>query len=154
MGRSYRNYNNTNYPEEKEGNAKDANKKLKAQIKSLKKIIKNLESENKTLLRSFNKSCDFINQKLSDKNIHEIIKMIDDFDYKETENGRQREEQKKKEKIIEKEEKKEKQKECPKCFLSQENGFKIIDFTTFKVYTCSCGYRTRVDVGDEGIKRS
>lgn len=152
MGRSYRNCNNVHYPEEKEGNSKDANKKLKAQIKSLKKIIKNLESENKTLLRSFNKSCDFINQKLSDKNIKEIVEMIDDFDYKETENGRQEEEKKKKEKQTMKE--KQKEKECPKCFAPQDRGYKVIDFTTFKVHTCVCGYRSRINVENEGIERS
>lgn len=152
MGRSYRNSNNVHYPEEKEGNSKDANKKLKAQIKSLKKIIKNLESENKTLLRSFNKSCDFINQRLSDKNIREIVEMINDFDYKETENGRQREEEKKASKKKEKQSMKEN--ECPKCFAPQDRGYKIIDFATFKVHTCVCGYRSRVNADNEGIERS
>ena len=39
MGRTYRRHNN-NYPEEKEGNAKDTNKKLRDEIKSLKKIMR------------------------------------------------------------------------------------------------------------------
>jgi predicted RNase H-like nuclease (RuvC/YqgF family) len=148
VGRSYRRYNNTSYPEEKEGNAKDANKKLKAEIKNLKKIIKNLESENKTLTRSFNKSCDFINNKLADKKIEQIIEMINEFDQQEVEEKKRKEEVKKKEKKLAQE------KECPKCFMPEGRGYKIIDFSNFKVHTCVCGYRARVDSENEGIERS
>lgn len=148
MGRSYRKYNNTSYPEEKEGNAKDANKKLKAEIKNLKKVIKNLESEKRTLTRSFNKSCDFINHKLADKKIEQIIEMINEFDQQEIEANRLKEEAKKKEKKLAQE------KECPKCFMPEGRGYKIIDFNTFKVHTCVCGYRARVSNENEGIERS
>ena len=148
MGRSYRKYKNTSYPEEKEGNVKDTNKKLKAEIKSLKKIIKNLESENKTLTRSFNKSCDFINQKLSDKNVEDIIEMVNESDQKISEENKRKEEARKKEKKLLRE------KECPKCFTPEGKGFKIINFNTFKVHTCVCGYRTRIDEENEGIERS
>lgn len=148
MGRSHKRYKNTSYPEEKEGNTKDANKKLKTEIKNLKKIIKNLESENRTLTRSFNKSCDYINNRLSDKKIEQIIEMINEFDQQEVEDKKRKEEVNKKEKKLAEE------KECPKCFMPEGRGYKIIDFNTFKVHTCVCGHRARINDENEGIERS
>jgi predicted RNase H-like nuclease (RuvC/YqgF family) len=150
VGKSFKSYNKTHFPEEREGNAKDSNKKLKAEIKNLKKIIKNLESQNKTLTRSFNKSCDFINEKIQDKNVEEVVKIIDNYEYKETEKGREK--QKNKKENINNNTKKEE--ECPECFEPESKGFKIINFDTFKVHTCICGYRTRVNKKNEGIKGS
>lgn len=148
MGRGQRRYTNTSYPEEKEGNAKDANKKLKAEIKNLKRIVKNLESENRTLTKSFSKSCDFINNKLADKKIEQIIEMINEFDQQEVDELKRKEEVKKKEKKLAQE------KECSKCFMPEGRGYKIIDFVTFKIHTCVCGHRARIDNENEGIERS
>jgi len=148
VGRSHKRYKNTSYPEEKEGNIRDTNKKLKAEIKNLKKIIKNLESQNKTLSRSFNKSCDFINDTLYDKNVEDIIEMVNESDQKKSEENKRKEEALKKEKKLAIE------KECPKCFTTEGKGFKIINFNTFKVQTCVCGYRTRINEENEGIERS
>lgn len=148
MGRTYKRHNNNSYPEEKEGNIRDTNKKLRDEIKSLKKIIKNLESENKTLTKSFNKSCDFINESFSDKNVEEVIETVNQFDKKKTEQKKHREEAKKKENRVIKEN------ECPKCFMTEGRGFKTIDFDTFKVLTCVCGYRTRVNKKNERIEGS
>lgn len=142
MGRGYKRFNNT-YPEEREDNVKDTNKKLKAEIKHLRKVIKNLQSENKTLSRAFDKSSDFINQKLSDKTVEQIIEMVSDFEKKKKEQEevvKQKQEEKKKQEA-------EKNKSCPNCFCNQEEGFKIVDFKTFKIHMCNCGYRTRVNVG-------
>lgn len=141
MGRGYRRFNNT-YPEEREENAKDSNKKLKAEIKHLRKVIKNLESENKTLSRAFDKSSDFINQKLSDKTIEQIIEMVNDFEEKKKEQEKvlkEKQETKRKQEA-------EKNKTCPDCFADQDGGFRIVDFKTFKVHMCGCGFRTRVNV--------
>lgn len=148
MGRSHRKYNKMSYPEEKEGNVRDTNRKLKAEIKSLKKIIKNLESQNKTLTRSFNKSCDFINEKFSDKNVEDVIEIVNKIDQEKIEEDKKRQEIKKKEKRLAQE------KECPKCFATEGKGYKIINFDTFKVHTCTCGYRTRINNENEGIERS
>lgn len=145
MAKGYRNYNNNSFPEEKEGNVKEANQKLRAEIKRLKRIIKSLEIENKTLTRSFNKSCDFIHQNISSKSIEEVLGMIDEFDYKETEKGREREKDKKN---IQNEDK-----TCPKCDIIQGKGYSIMDFGTFKIHTCKCGHREKVILEDEGIDR-
>lgn len=137
------------YPEENEGKTKEANRKLKAQVKNLKKTVRQLESQVRTLNRSFDKSCDFIQHKLKNKGLKEILDMIDSFEYKETEYGRQkvREEKKKKEEssILQ---------SCPRCNSDASNGFKIMSFADFKVETCPCGYRSRKDNGDEGNKGS
>jgi cell division protein ZapA (FtsZ GTPase activity inhibitor) len=132
VGKNRRKFRVT-YPDEKEFKIKDANRKLKAQVKSLKRIIKTLESENKTLQRAFNKSCDFIQKKLSNKSLKQILKEVDDFDYKETEKGREKEEKKKEEKKIEN--------SCPKC-LSEKN-FKTMEFENFIIKSCKCGYRKK-----------
>lgn len=123
------------YPGDNDERTKDANKKLKAQIRNLQKIIKRLESENKTLNRAFNKSCDFIQQKLYDKNLKEIMDMIENFDYKETENGRIAERKKNK---------------CPKC--ADYQNYKVMNFNKFKINICKCGHRERIDT-HEGNER-
>ncbi len=116
------------YPEENEGKTKDANRKLKGQIRNLQKTIKRLESENKTLNRAFNKSCDFIQQKLSNKSLRQIMDMIDNFEYKETERGR----------IAERE-----KNTCPKC--NEEESYKTMNFEKFKINICKCGHRSKVN---------
>jgi rubrerythrin len=146
VGKGYRKYSNVSFPEEKEGNLKEANRKLRDEIKNLKKIIKNLETENKTLSRSFNKSCDFIHQKVSDKNLEEVIGMINDFDYKETKKGREKEKDKKNNQNSDK--------TCPKCDIKEGEGYSIMEFGNFQVHKCSCGFREKVISENEGIERS
>jgi len=143
VGRGYRKFNKVSFPEEKEGNVKEANRKLRAEIRSLKKIIKILESENRTLSRSFNKSCDYIQEVVKDKNLEDVMDMISDFDYKETEKGREKEKGKN---SSQKEDK-----TCPKCNNAK---YKVMNFGSFKIHTCTCGYREKVIIANEGIERS
>ena len=135
------------YPEEREARTKDANKKLKSENNSLRKQIKKLKEENSTLKRSFNKSCDFIQSEHGDKSIEKVISIVNNFDYKETEKGRQKEVKTEKDSnknfILQ---------NCPKCGKTKEEGFKIMHFEKFKVLNCECGHRTRIDGG--GIKRN
>lgn len=154
MGRSNRRYN-TDFPEEREERTKDANKKLKSQIKILKKVINQLESENRTLQRAFSKSCDFIQAKLKNNSLEEVLEIVEDFDYKETTNGSEKLESKKHK---EKEEKEQKQEDnhyenCPKCGKNKGEGFKMLSFEKFRVDTCPCGYRLKVNF-NEGIERN
>ena len=144
------------YPEEKEGNTKDANKKLKSQIRSLKKTIKQLESQVGTLNRSFNKSCDFIQDKLEKRSLKDILNMIDTYDYKETEHGR---EQAKIRKNIKKAEEKDDNDiffitNCPRCNNDITKGFNVMRFNGFKIENCSCGYRNRIEDGNAGSEGS
>lgn len=129
-----RNKSSMVYPEEREGKTKDANKKLKSQIRSLKKTIKQMDTQIKTLSRSFDKSCDFIQNELKDKKLPDILKMIDDFDFKETEKGRERFENEK-----------QAGDSCPRC--DSAFNFKVTHFKEkgFTLESCSCGYRKRVD---------
>lgn len=131
------------YPEE--NGTKDANNKLKSQVRSLRKNLKRLEMENRTLSRAFDKSCDFIKYKLKDYSLEQITRMIENFEYKETEKGRERENKKEK-KIFN-------SNKCSKCGKLEGDGYSIMSFKNFTINTCSCGYRLRVDV-DEGIERS
>ncbi len=136
------------YPEERENKTKDANKKLKSQIRSLKKMVKQLESKVKTLSRSFDKSCDFIQHKLDTRSLEEVLNMIDNFEYKETEKGRKVIIQNKKTEFSDFSE------QCPDCSSNTTNGFKIFNFKSrgFSLKTCTCGYRSKVD--NEGSERS
>ena len=129
------------YPDEKEGKVRDANKKLKSQIRTLKKAVKKLESENKTLNRAYSKSCNFIQDSLSNKSLEQIMGMIEDFDYKETEKGR------------EKEEIKDTANNCPECDNAINKGYVIMDFEKFTLKSCKCGYRSKVNTC-EGNERS
>ncbi len=135
------------YPEEKEGRVKDANRKLKAQVRNLKKKIKQLESENKTIGRAYDKSCDFIQDKLSDKSLEEVLNMVKGHGYKETEKGR---EDKKKNPdefedfIVDK---------CPKCGTMDEERYTQFNLGKFKIESCACGYRRKAETS-EGIERS
>lgn len=145
MGKSNRRLNLV-YSEEKEGKQKDANSKLKSQIKRLTKTINQLESENRTLTRAFNKSCDYIQKKLDGRSLEEILEIIDDFDYKETNKGAEEAEKKvAAEKKQKKEVKKVKHITCPKCSNGLNEGYKLIDFKTFIVETCECGHRSRTE---------
>lgn len=137
-----------NYPEEKEGRTKDANNKLKAQVRNLKKQLKKEQEANKTLSRAFNKSCDIIKEKLEGYTIEQVIQMVNDYEYKETERGRAREREKKKDNedtFI--------SQNCPKCGKNKGEGFSTMKFEKFTINSCSCGYRVKVD-NDEGIERS
>ena len=139
-----------NYPEEKEGRTKDANNKLKAQIRNLKKQLKKADEANKTLSRAFNKSCDIIKDKLEGYSIEQVIQMVNDYEYKETAKGRERNRIKKEE--IEYKEDLSLQ-ECPKCGTNKGEGFSTMTIGKFTLDSCSCGYRSKVD-NDEGIERS
>jgi predicted nuclease with TOPRIM domain len=132
---------NTVYPEENEGKVKDANRKLRSKIKELEKKVKKLQGENRQLKRCFGKSAEYINDKISDKNIEEVIKTVDDYEYKETKKGN---------KLL-----KEKKAICPKCDTPKGEEYKILDFISFLVHTCTkCGFRKRQEVVDEGNKGS
>jgi bisphosphoglycerate-dependent phosphoglycerate mutase len=136
------------YPEDKDGRVKDANKKLKAQNKALSKKIKRLQSENKTLERAYGKSCDFMQEKLKDYGLEQIIQMINDFEYKENGKGRDREQKKNKdskETLI--------LNSCPECGKKIDNGYVVLSYPKFKIQSCQCGHKSRVENG-EGIKRS
>lgn len=130
------------YPEEREGRVKDANKKLKSQVRQLKKQLKQLETQNKTLQRAFNKSCDFIQSKLENKSIKEILNMINSFDHKETERGREKQA-----------ENKPLENKCPKCDKKEKQGYSIMHFNSVVLKKCECGYEERVKL-NEGIERS
>jgi uncharacterized phage infection (PIP) family protein YhgE len=132
------------YPEEREGRAKDANKKLKSQIKNLKKQIKRLEEENKTLNRAYNKSCDYIENKLSDKNIEQVIDMVNNYEHKETKKGRAKS---KKEKTLF-------VKKCPQCDTIKGEGYIVLKVGTFEMESCNCGYRNKKADTSEGIEGS
>lgn len=136
------------YPEEKEGRTKDANKKLKSQIRNLKKTIKQLESSNHTLLRAYDKSCDFIQHELADKSLKQILTMVDNHEYKETKKGRE-----KKTKKIEAEEALLHHK-CPECGNMDGEGYSLRNIGIIKIESCTCGYKKRKANPDEGIKRS
>lgn len=129
------------YPEE--SGVKDANNKLKSQVRSLRKNLKRLEMENKTLSRAFDKSCEFIQSRLKDYTLEQITAMIDNYEYKETKRGREKEI--KKGSFV--------SNKCPKCDTIEGGGYSIMSFTNFTLNTCSCGYRLKVDTG-EGIERS
>jgi predicted nuclease with TOPRIM domain len=128
------------YPEEKEGNLRDTNRKLKSQIKHLNKTIKQLESENQTLQRAFNKSVDFLKNKSSQKSLEEVFCEVESFEHKETRKGREKEkENKEQENVFEQ------KKSCPECGNTENNGFGTTKFSNFEVHWCSCGYKTRVN---------
>ena len=135
------------YPEEREGRTKNANKKLKNENRALNKKIRRLQSENKTLQRAFNKSCSFMEEKLKDYSLDQIIQMIDDFKYKETEKGRR----KKEENVVEQETLI--LNNCPKCGKNEGDGYVVLSYQKFKVQSCQCGFKSKVD-NDEGIERS
>ena len=136
----------TLYPIEQEGKIKDANKKLRAQVKTLKNKIKRLEDDNNTLKRSFEKGNQYIDEKLMDKNVSEVIEMVKEFDYKETKKGRK---------------KMSKQKDftnfrsptCPDCGIVEGKEYTVVQYTSFAVHSCKCGFRTREDKS-EGNERS
>lgn len=136
MGKSIRQMNML-YPEEKEGNTRNANTKLKGEIKRLKKQIKQLESDNRQLNRSLNKTLDFVQSKIKNLSLEEVMEIVDTFKYKETINGQKKLEQK-----IQEENEKNK---CPDCGRSEKDGYKIIDLGTCVVYNCTCGYRSKDD---------
>lgn len=142
MGKTNRRLNLV-YSEEREDRTKDANSKLKSQIKKLTKAIKQLESENRTLTRAFNKSCDYIQKKIDNKSLEEILDIIEDYNCKETSSGlvEVKKQKKDKECVV-----------CPKCSRELNNGYKVIDFPTFVVENCECGHRSRIEKS-EGIKR-
>ena len=134
------------YPIEQEGKVKDANKKLRAQVKTLKNKVKRLEEDNATLKRHFDKSSHYIDEKLSNKSVEEVIDMVKDFSYKETERGRQKMIKQKEATILV-------SPKCPDCGTVEKEGYVITSFTSFEMHTCQCGFRTRKNSG-EGNKRS
>jgi len=135
------------YPVEQEGKIKDANKKLRAQVKTLKNKIKRLEEDNSTLKRHFDKSHQYIDEKLTTKSVEEVIEMVNEFDYKETEKGREKMSKQKQPTILV-------SPKCPDCGIVESEGYNISVFGDFEVHNCGqCGFRTRKNSG-EGNKRS
>lgn len=143
------------YSDEREGKTKDANNKLKSQIKSLKKQLKRADEDNRQLSRSFNKSIGIIKDRLEGYSVEQVIQMINDWEYKETAKGRERERAKKEaeSEVGLKEEKNLNLPVCPKCGKNKKEGFSIMKFEKFTINNCPCGYRLKVD-NDEGIERS
>lgn len=115
VGKKNRNYTSQVYPEEKQGNIKDANKKLRTIIKQLNKKIKQLEESNKTLRRSFNESCEYISRKTKDESLENIIQDV----------------------------KKNKEEICPKCGKNNREGFSVLIFPKVKILECTCGFKAR-----------
>lgn len=128
------------YPEEREGRVKDANRKLRSDLKREKNKVKKLEQDLATLQRAFDKSCQYINEKLSNEKVEDIIELVDSFKYKETEKGRKKQETKQNENIM--------LKKCPKCDTIKGEGYTVINFTKSKVLSCKCGFRKRIDEGE------
>ena len=143
------------YGEEKEGRIKDANKKLRSEINSLKKQIKKLREDNATLQRGFNKSCNYIQSEHDNFSIEKVIDIVNNFEYKETEKGRQRALENPTDVELDKteEEKNFMLKNCPKCDKNKEEGFEVMNFQDFSIINCKCGHRTRIESG-EGIERN
>lgn len=145
------------YPGDRGDRVKDANNKLRSENRNLKKRIKKLEQENKTLKRAFDKSCEYINEKLFDKDVEEVINIVNGYDYKETKKGRkklktERESETEAEAEVESKESIENKKTCPKCNQKEGEGYGVIDFLKFKIHSCRCGYKERVNKSerDEG----
>ena len=73
----------TVYPDEREGRVKDANKKLKAQVNSLKKQLRQAQEDVTTLRRAFNKSCNYIQHEHNNYSLEEVIEMVNSLKSKE-----------------------------------------------------------------------
>jgi len=129
---------NIAYPEEKEGKLKDANKKLKSQVRNLQKKIKQLESHNDTIYRAYNKSCDFIQHKLSDKSLEEVLNIVNTYSEKGT--------KKQKSKTVSGD-------KCQQCGNVVGEGYTSFSVGKFKIESCSCGHRRKTETS-EGIERS
>lgn len=132
------------YPEDREGRVKDANRKLRSDLKKEKNKVKKLEQDLATLQRAFNKSCQYINEKLSNEKVEDIIDLVNNFKYKETERGRKKQEMEQNKNII--------LKKCPECDTIKGEGYAVMNFTKSKVLSCKCGFRRRIDEseGNEG----
>lgn len=148
MSKIKKGYNKT-YPEEKEGNLRETNRKLKSQIKHLNKMLKQLESENQTLQRAFSKSIDFIKNKNHQKSLEQVLNDVESYEYKETEKGRERVKEEKIENATT-----QSQESCPKCGKKVGDGFAVLKFPQFCVHSCSCGYKARFEIDDKRIARS
>jgi len=135
------------YPDEKEGRSKDANRKLRSEVKNLKKRIRQLESHNKTIERAYSKSCNFIQDKLSNKTLEEVLNMVKNYEHKETEKGRNQslKEKPKVKGLV--------SNSCPKCGNIEKEGYAIFGMGKFTIESCACGYRKKAD-SSEGIERS
>lgn len=143
MGKKRSYMNDVVYPEERDGRAKDANKKLKSQVRSLKKTVKQQESEIKTLRRAYNKSLSIIEEMHSDKSLSEVIDIVNNSEYKETKKGQDKEKENKNLNLD----------RCPDCGKMEKKGFSIMKFKGFVRKMCDCGYNKRFDA-NEGIERS
>jgi hypothetical protein len=149
VAKNNRNIKIVNYPEEREGRIKDANKKLKSELKKEKNKVKKLKQDIATLQRAYNKSCEYISEKLAERNfdkVEDVIDLVNDFDYKETQRGREKikiEKQKKEEKLSIK---------CPKCSTIKGEGYLVLKYESFDVASCKCGFRKKVtkSEGNEG----
>jgi hypothetical protein len=131
------------YPEEKEGRIKDANRKLRSDLKRERNKVKQLQQDLASLQRAFNKSCQYISEKLADQNIENVIELVNDFDYKETQKGREREEVTKQNKdtiFI--------SKNCPDCGNVKGENYQVLNFASFRILTCKCGFRKRISQGE------
>lgn len=143
MGKS-RNYGNSVlYPEEREGRIKDANKKLRSQIRQLKKTVKQQDAEIRTLQRAYNKTIEYIEETHSGKSVEEVIEIVNGTKHKETKKGQEKVDEQKKLNV----------EKCPDCGKIEGKEFSVMKFKNFTLKTCSCGYRKRFDTS-EGIEGS
>lgn len=146
MAKNNRSFKMVNYPEEREEKIKDANRKLKSDLKREKNKVKQLRQDLASLQRAFNKSCQYISEKLIDRNVEEVIEMVNNFNYKETEKGREKEiiKQKTNTNLI--------STKCSNCGRVEGEGYMNLNYSGFNILTCKCGFRKRVDQseGNEG----
>ena len=148
MAKNNRNLRMVNYPEEREGKRKDANRKLRSDLKREQNKVKQLKQDLASLQRAFNKSCQYISEKLADQNVEDIIELVNNFDYKETEKGREQVENKQKtdtDLISTK---------CLDCGRVEGEGYMVLKYGDFNVHTCKCGFRKKVNQSNEGNKGS
>lgn len=146
MAKSNRKLRMVNYPEERDEKIKDANRKLRSDLKREKNKVKQLKQDLASLQRAFNKSCQYISEKLADQNVEKIIELVNNFDYKETEKGREKEmtKQETDTNLI--------STKCLNCGTIEGKGYVNLKYPGFNVLTCKCGFRKRVNQseGNEG----
>lgn len=140
MAKNNRKFKMISYPEEREEKVKDANRKLRSDLQKEKNKVKQLKKDLASLQRAFDKSCQYINEKLSNQKVKEVFEIVDDFDYKETEKGRDKINKKKINNFT--------SEKCPNCGKVKGDGYSILNFNGFRLITCKCGFRERVDESD------
>ena len=78
MSKSSKNKRLTYPNNSKEGNLRDANKKLRAQVRNLTKKNRILKSQNRTLKMAFNDTISKYKERVEDYSVEELIAMAND----------------------------------------------------------------------------